>query len=69
MPKIELKPCPFCGNLAHIYHTVYPSGYTAYKVCCIHETDCYLNNGIPADFETEEEAAEAWNRRYDNAET
>lgn len=59
----DLKPCPFCDSSASIYFTTYPNGESAYCICCIHEDDCYLNNAIEADFETEEEAIEAWNRR------
>ena len=59
----ELKPCPFCGNFATVYQTKYPNGGKPYVICCLHTKDCYLDDAIEADFETEEEAIEAWNRR------
>lgn len=66
LSEIELKPCPFCGKEAHIYKSAYPNGETAYNVCCLHYFGCYLENAIDADFETSDEAAEAWNGRVDN---
>lgn len=62
---MELKDCPFCGNSAHVYFTKYPNGESAYCVCCIHEADCYLEGAVEADFETEEAAVKAWNRRFE----
>jgi Lar family restriction alleviation protein len=58
----ELKRCPFCGASAEIiivpsyYHPL--SGYVVKcsKGCC---------NQMP--FRTEHDAAEAWNRREDDA--
>jgi Lar family restriction alleviation protein len=56
-----LKPCPFCGGYAFTGQFDYPSGYSVWHV--YHMSDnCYLNGMLP-DFETEEEAIGAWNRR------
>ncbi len=66
MADIELKPCPFCGACACVDHRTYPSGDKDYIVICLHDSGCYLDKSISVDFETEEEAAEAWNRRVDN---
>lgn len=57
---IELKPCPFCGGKAFLaeYDYKFDTGYVpTYGVEC---TGC---NAAIYDCDTEEEAAEAWNRR------
>lgn len=62
----ELKPCPFCGQRdagVRDHH-----GY--YSVCC-----GYWSDGKPSshcrqdwgEFETEDDAINAWNRRANNA--
>ena len=65
--KIEnkLKPCPFCGGEAH---TAIEDCYGYYGddwlVFC---DECSLQFGFTKQFETEEEAIEAWNKRvYDH---
>ena len=49
--KKELKPCPFCGGEAEIV------GYTIFWATC---KECTAET---KDFDTKEEAIEAWNRR------
>lgn len=67
----ELKPCPFCGGEATL-EKLEPRLYRplcngVYSIACY---SCDLNFGYDLDyggtFETEEEAAEAWNRRAEN---
>ena len=56
---IELKPCPFCGGEAEIQHSAYYDIcildyiWVECKGCDVHTRDC----------DSEEEAAELWNRR------
>lgn len=53
----ELKPCPFCGGEAELLNSLYGE----WIVRC---PDC---EGMVEKWrETEEEAAEQWNRRADN---
>ena len=55
MPKNDLKPCPFCGS-DEIYITWYEQN-KKYSIGC---------NNCPVDmfgYETDEEAAKAWNKR------
>ena len=54
----ELKPCPFCGGEAELF--TYGDGKFLPK-CSV----CW--GMIEEWFSSEEEAAEAWNRRADNA--
>ena len=68
MPEIKLKPCPFCGGAAEIVWEVDAGYYFAeesYHTRC-KDCGCNLGGGVLEGFETEEEAAEAWNRRADN---
>ena len=62
MSGIKLKPCPFWGSKAEIHKT---SGGEYYVDCGLKNGFCHI---IPRtwDYDTEEEAAEAWNRREDN---
>ena len=70
MSKCELKPCPFCGGEAMLYHQ--SSKYTKYDgnyVYCFNGCgcrtrlfECYGNTG-KTHKETEQEAINAWNRR------
>ena len=55
----ELKPCPFCGSKAKIYQLF---NWNFYVACTNHECGCTLDCCGYA-YGTEEEAAEAWNRR------
>ena len=63
----ELKPCPFCGSEVQlaINGLVYKRhGWKAYVIVCTN-WNCICATGIgDSQFETEEEAAKAWNRRY-----
>lgn len=57
MKKVELKPCPFCGNEAKIDINVALQGY---RVACTRILSC----GAKFEwFDKEKEAIEAWNRR------
>ena len=58
-PKTELKPCPFCGGDAELSHK---RNLNTWIVECSNQ-DCPASYMIGADFETEAEAIEAWNRR------
>lgn len=75
---IELKPCPFCGSKAELYHdqsSDYPCNWT-YAVQCTDRDNCWIQGG---NFKTEQEAIAAWNKRpgedaayilgYDNCDT
>lgn len=60
MSEIKLKPCPFCGGIASL-RTVDITGH--------YFVDCDVTKGfcevMPStwEYETKEEAIEAWNRR------
>ena len=56
---MELKPCPFCGGKADIEHK---RNLLTWIVQCSNNS-CQASYMIGADFETEEAAIEAWNRR------
>ena len=64
---MELKPCPFCGGDAEIRHTNdnHNKPYVACKFGCFKKPPCPVSHLITWDYKTEEEAVEAWNRRYD----
>lgn len=65
MPKIELKPCPFCGeNAAHLDKT-----YSYYSDMVIYCEICDTVFSLDDCNATKEQLVSAWNRRYDNAET
>ena len=61
MHKEELKPCPFCGAKGEIEHI---KALSAWIVQCSNQF-CPASYMIGANFETEAEAIEAWNRRAD----
>jgi Lar family restriction alleviation protein len=72
MKENELKPCPFCGGEAVLYHQ--SSKYTDYDgdyVHCMHcgcrtkLFECFNGTGKTHE-DTEREAVNAWNRRADN---
>lgn len=72
MKETELKPCPFCGGEAVLYHQ--SSKYTnfdgdyVYCMKCGCRTrffECYGGTGKKHE-DTEKEATNAWNRRSDN---
>lgn len=54
----DLKPCPFCGRIGKI-HSFNDSQY---RVECTNSF-CQASYMIGMDFDTEDEAIEAWNRR------
>lgn len=54
--KYNLKPCPFCGAPAHMWKT----NYCVYIECKEYNA---ADHQIEVSGRTEEEAAEAWNRR------
>ena len=71
MNDTKLKPCPFCGGKAEIFF----DDYKKYLIQCSNcsafvgieiENGVELKDGWRATFGTEEQAAEAWNRRADN---
>lgn len=63
----ELKPCPFCGGSAFTSHQTYPNGETAWHVYHMNFEKCFIDDCIQGDYDTEDKAVEAWNRRDDNA--
>ena len=64
--KLELKPCPFCGGEAEIcvahwdFENDCPVNGSGYGVEC---KDCLTSTD---EYETQEKAAQAWNRRSGN---
>lgn len=67
----DLKPCPFCGRkvlVEKIEPRLYDPSYNHnYSVVC-YWCDLYFGYDIyyGGEYDTEEEAAEAWNRRVDD---
>ena len=55
----DMKPCPFCGSEATIEHK---NVLETWIVECSN-TNCPASYMIGNDYDTEEEAIEAWNRR------
>lgn len=70
---IKLKPCPFCGGEATV--TIAPYAGVAFVECkqCsammgrYHKGGSTNHHGFWTHFKSKEEAAEAWNRRADDA--
>lgn len=63
MPEIKLKPCPFCGGeAATVFYTGYI--YVSCENCGATSEMVKISEEYSA---TEKAAAEAWNRRVDNA--
>lgn len=56
----ELKRCPFCGSKAEIEHK---RVLETWIVQCSNQS-CPASYMIGADYDTIEEAIEAWNKRY-----
>lgn len=66
-PKIELKPCPFCGNkdveIHDVWDTISGKSYRGKTVLCnFDKGGCGAECGTRI---TEAEAIEAWNRRVE----
>jgi len=62
----KLKPCPFCGNEAHIGGDENPAYglYIACDVCYCAVGEGYDRDAMPDHcFTSEEEAIKAWNTR------
>lgn len=59
----QLKSCPFCGGKAEMLISEYEGSRKEYLVAC---TECY--GMVERWRETEEEAAEQWNRRVSGKE-
>lgn len=61
MVDIELKPCPFCGG-----NPVLEKAYCYLELSVIYCNDCDAFFSLDSVNATDEEIAEAWNRRADN---
>lgn len=59
----EIKPCPFCGGNAFASCEEYPTGEKAWHIYHMNDGNCFIDDCIVGDYETKEEAVEAWNRR------
>ena len=56
----QLRACPFCGQEVAVVRRLFDEEKTFYVVCAMVEGGCGSTSGV---YESEEEAAEAWNRR------
>lgn len=61
MSEIKLKPCPFCGAPGAMRRV----GMQWYAECSDDLVDCPVHPWSEC-YETQEKAAEIWNRRADN---
>ena len=66
---MKLKPCPFCGGKATAYKDKYGKICVSCDICGAFigidlENGVALVDGWAATYETIEEAAKDWNRRY-----
>ncbi|MBQ2775153.1 MAG: Lar family restriction alleviation protein [Clostridia bacterium] len=60
----ELKPCPFCGDVAEMYVTKHiPNGYD-YTPRCTNPSCC---GRLSKKYNLKETAEMQWNRRVENA--
>ena len=59
----ELKPCPFCGDNAFLAEWTYD--LTLGNVL-MHFVECNGCHAITFEYDTEEEAIKAWNRRAED---
>ena len=57
----KLKPCPWCGSIPKMKHEKV-GGHHFWSVECANDDSCTVVVATN-DFETEEEAIEAWNDR------
>ena len=55
---MELRNCPFCGGTAHVQRHVFSGLSDTFGVVC---TACGVQSAQW--YDTQEDAAEAWNRR------
>lgn len=60
--KTEIKPCPFCGSMPHLYIWEYSEYWT---VNCSN-TDCIANAIQRNRWSSMETAVEKWNKRINN---
>ena len=61
--KTHLLPCPFCGRRASMIHIrLGKSSPWRWYVSCSHQQKCGIRV-MTWDYDTEAEAAAAWNRR------
>ena len=63
---VELKPCPFCGGEAEIKKRT-PGRFTSGYFSAVHYCCDIKSMSIVVVADTEEEAAERWNRRANDA--
>lgn len=65
---IELKPCPFCGNIAHVMQLKQSTSPRYYVACGNSARKCIASAHwvFGVFYATMGEAVEAWNRRVDN---
>lgn len=64
----ELRPCPFCGGIVEMLRTNDNKNrpFPRCKYGSLLVPPCPASSIISWAYSTEEEAAEAWNRRTDN---
>ena len=62
MNNEALKPCPFCGSKGELHQK---RSLETWIVECT-KNSCPASYMIGYDYDTSEEAIEAWNRRTDN---
>ena len=61
MENFKLKPCPFCGNEAHIIQTYCAD--TKFRAYHVHYTCLDFGNIRTGSCDSEESAAYMWNKR------
>jgi Lar family restriction alleviation protein len=61
---IELKPCPYCGNMPTITFWERVMEHGMWQVMCI---SCHTKPKVFGRGRTKERAIERWNRRADDA--
>ena len=61
---MELKPCPCCGSAGEMHE----KALNVWVVECSNN-QCIASYMIGWDYDTKEEAAEAWNRRVNDGST
>jgi len=64
----ELKPCPFCGNVAHISSLKQSATPRYYVVCSNSKGRCIASESyvFGRKYPNREDAIYAWNRRASN---